>query len=406
MSLNGVELQKRRLKGSTMTHRERIQKAINHTEPDRIPIDNGGVVSGMHERAYRNLLQYLGMDDEITIYDPVQRLALLKDEVLDLLGVDTRYIFSNPPSFWKFEEREGGSWVDEFGTGYRRSELYCDYLYPVLRDATFKELKQYKFPDPEDHARFDGLREKAERLYNKTDYALIGGNTSSLFYLGWVLRGMEQFMMDIILNKDFVDYLMDRIVEWNIALLDGILNEIGDFIEYQWIGDDWGVQNGPLISLKMFRDIVAPGFRKIIDFIKSKTKAKVIYHTCGSTYFVMEDLIDIGVDIIQPLQANASGNEDAERLKRDFGRRIVFHGNTNNQGVFHKSKDDVIADALYRIRWLSPGGGYIFSSGHNIQANMPPENILTLFDTAKEYGKYPIDTGSIDEELKRLRKAH
>jgi len=217
---------------------------------------------------------------------------------------------------------------------------------------------------------------------------------------------MEQFMMDIVLNKDFADYLMDRIVEWNIALLDGILNEIGDFIEYQWIGDDWGVQNGPLISLKMFRDIVAPGFRKIIDFIKSKTKAKVIYHTCGSTYFVMEDLIDIGVDIIQPLQANASGNEDAERLKRDFGRRIVFHGNTNNQGVFHKSKDDVIADALYRIRWLSPGGGYIFSSGHNIQANMPPENILTLFDTAKEYGKYPIDTGSIDEELKRLRKAH
>ncbi len=389
-----------------MTHRERIQKAINHTEPDRVPIDNGGVVSGMHERAYRNLLQYLGMDDEITIYDPVQRLALVKGEVLDLLGVDTRYIFSNPPSFWNFEEREDGSWVDEFGTGYRRSELYCDYLYPILRDATFKDLKQYRFPNPRDRARFDGLRERAERLYNKTDYALVGGNTPSLFYLGWVLRGMEQFMMDIVLNKDFADYLMDSIVEWNIALLDGLINEIGDFIEYQWIGDDWGIQNGPLISLKMFRDIVAPRFRKIIDFIKSKTKAKVIYHTCGSTCFIMEDLIDIGVDIVQPIQANASGNEDAERLKGDFGRRIVFHGNTNNQGVFHKRKDEVIADALYRIRWLAPGGGYIFSSGHNIQANMPPQNILALFDTAKEYGKYPIDKERIDEELERLRNSN
>ena len=111
--------------------------------------------------------------------------------------------------------------------------------------------------------------------------------------------------------------------------------------------------------------------------------------------------MEIGVDIVQPLQANAAGNEDAARLKRDFGKRIVFHGNTNNQGVFHKSKEGVIADALYRIRYLAPGGGYIFSSGHNIQANMPPENILALFNTAKEFGKYPIDTDRIDDELKR-----
>jgi uroporphyrinogen decarboxylase len=204
-------------------------------------------------------------------------------------------------------------------------------------------------------------------------------------------------------NKEFANYLMDKIVEWDIALLDGILSEIGECIEYQWIGDDWGVQHGPLIAPKMFRDIVAPRFKKIIDFIKSKTKAKVIYHTCGATYWVMEDLIEIGVDIVQPLQANAAGNEDPEKLKKEFGGRMIFHGNTNNQGVFHKSKEEVIADALYRIRHLAPGGGYIFSSGHNIQANMPPENILALFETAREYGTYPIDTDRIDEKLKSLR---
>ncbi len=392
------------MEGEKMTHRERLQKALDHVEPDRVPIDNGGVVTGMHEGSYRNLLGYLEMEDKITIYDPVQRLAFVKDEVLDLLGVDTRYVFANPPSFWKWEEKADGSWVDEFGTGYERSELYSDFLHPVLENATLKDLRAYEFPDPKDPARFEGLREKAKALYEETEYAIIGGNTPSLFYSAWVLRGMERFLTDIVTNSAFADYLMDRIVDWDMAFLDRYLTEIGDFIEYQWIGDDWGVQNGPLISPQMFGDIVAPRFKRIIDFIKTKTKAKVIYHTCGATYWVMEDLIEIGVDIVQPLQPSAAGNEDPARLKRDFGKRMIFHGNTNNQGVFHKGKEEVIADALYRIRHLAPGGGYIFSSGHNIQANMPPENILALFETAREYGKYPIDEERIDEELERLRK--
>ena len=386
-----------------MTHRERIRTAINYREPDRVPIDNGGGVSSMHEVAYRNLLKYLGMEDEIRIYDAVQRLAVVKDEVLDMLGVDTRYLFANPPSFWKFEERADGSWVDEFGTGYERSEFYCDYSEPVLVDATMEDLKRYTFPDPRDAARFEGLREKAQELYEKTDYALIGGNIQALFYIGWVLRGMEQFMMDIVINREFADYLMDRIVEWHVSFLDCYLSEIGEYIEYHWIGDDWGVQNGPLISLEMFREMVAPRFKKMIDFIETKTKAKVIYHTCGATQWVIEDLIDIGVDIVQPLQANAAGNQDPSKLKDDFGGRIAFHGNTDNQGVFHRSRDEVVADALYRIRYLAPGGGYIFSSGHNIQANMPPENILALFNTAQEYGTYPIDTLRIDGELERIQ---
>ncbi len=387
-----------------MTGRERIRKAINHVEPDRVPIDNGGVVSGMHEVAYRNLLDHLGMEDEITIYDPVQRLAFVKDELLVRLGVDTRYVFANPPSFWKWEEKKDGSWVDEFGTGYERSELYSDFIYPVLRNATLRELKAYKFPNPKDPGRFSGLRERGRELYEKADCAIIGGNTPSLFYLAWVLRGMEKFLTDIAMNIDFANYLMDRIVDWNITFLEGYLTEIGGYVEYQWIGDDWGIQHGPLISPEMFRKMVVPRFKKLIDHIKSKTKAKVIYHTCGATYWVMEDLIEMGVDIVQPLQANAAGNEDPARLKRDFGKRMVFHGNTNNQGVFHKTKKEVIADALYRIRHLAPGGGYIFSSGHNIQANMPPENILALFDTAKEYGTYPIDIERIDEKLERLVK--
>jgi len=385
-----------------MTGRERIRKALIHKEPDRIPIDNGGVVSGMHEVAYKNLLSYLGVEDDIKIYDPVQRLSYVKDEVLDILGVDTRYIFANPPSFWKYEEKDDGSWVDEFGTGYRRTQYYCDYMYPILGNATMRDIVNYRFPDPRDSARFKGLREKTSYLFNKTGFAIIGGNTPSLFYTAWVLRGMERFMTDLVLNREIAEYLMDKIVEWNINFLDCYLDEIGDYIEYQWIGDDWGTQCGPLISLNMFREMVAPRFKKMIDFIKSKTKAKVIYHTCGSTYFILSDLIEIGVDIVHPLQANAKGNEDPQKIKKDFGKKLAFHGNTNNQGVFHRSKEEVVMDALLRIKYLAPGGGYIFSSGHNIQANMPPENIVSLFNSAKEYGKYPINEQKIDNELKNL----
>jgi uroporphyrinogen decarboxylase len=378
-----------------------MKAALDFREPDRVPIDNGGVVTGMHEVAYRNLLEYLGIEDEIVIYDGVQRLALVCEQVLRELGVDTRYIMANPPSFWKYRENPDGSWVDEFGSGYVRSEYYCDYLHPVLANATLEDLKRYRFPDPRDQARFEGLKEKAEGQYNNTGYALVGSQLPNLFYTGWVLRGMEQFMVDVVTDRAFADELMDRIVDWHIAFMDRYLDEIGDYIEYQWVGDDWGVQHGQLISTAMFREVVAPRFRKIIDFIKSKTRAKVCYHTCGSTAWVMEDLIDLGVDIVQPLQANADGN-DPVSLKREFGGRMVFHGNTDNQGTFHRSREEVIADALYRLRHLAPGGGYIFSSGHNIQANMPPENILALFETARTYGTCPIDTDRIDAELERL----
>jgi uroporphyrinogen decarboxylase len=197
-------------------------------------------------------------------------------------------------------------------------------------------------------------------------------------------------------------YLMDKIVDWDIAFLDGYLDEVGDYVEWVWVVDDWGVQDGPFISPKMFEEELVPRFKKIIDFIKSKVDVKICYHTCGATYWALDYFIDLGVDILHPMQANAKGNEDPERLKREYGDKFVFHGNTNNQGVFHKSKEEVIADALYRIKYLAPGGGYIFSSGHNIQANMSPESIVAFFNTAQKYGVYPIDIQKIDEKLREL----
>jgi uroporphyrinogen decarboxylase len=386
-----------------MKSRERMQIALNFKEPDRVPIDNNGNVSGMHEVAYRNLLDYLGIEDEIRIYDPVQRLALVKKEIRDMLGVDTWYIWPNAPESYVYRENDDGTFSDEFGTIYKKVGYYYECFRPPLKGKTLEDIKAYKFPDPQDESRFIGLRDQTKELFNNTDYSIWSGPVNNLFYFAWCLRGMEDFMMDLYSDKSLAIYLMDKIVDWNIGFFDKYYNEIGQFIDVFWMGDDWGVQNGPIMSPVYFRDEVVPRFKKMISFIKTKTKAKCCYHTCGSTYWCMEDLIEMGVDIVQPLQVTAEGN-DTEIVKKEFGKKLVVHGGTNNQGVFHKDIHTLTIDTLKRIKDLAPGGGYIFSSGHNIQANMPPENILRLFELAREFGKYPIDIERINERIHEEEK--
>ncbi len=386
-----------------MNSRERIKTALSFKEPDRVPVDNNGNVSGMHEVAYRNLLEYLDMDGGVRIYDHVQRLAEVKDEIKDMLGVDTRYLYPNPPGDFVFTENQDGTFKDEFGTMYRRVNYYADIYKPILSGKSLEEIKKYRFPDPLDPARFAGLKEKAEKLYTGTSYSLWAGVVSSLFYFAWCLRGIEEFMTDLYGQPKTATYIMDAIVEWNLGFFEGFYSRIGTFIDVFWIGDDWGIQEGCLISPVYFKKEVVPRFKKMISFIKTKTDAKCCYHTCGATYWCLDDLIDMGVDIVHPLQANAAGN-DTSKIKKEYGKRLSFHGGTNNQGVFHKDIKTLTIDTLRRIKDMAPGGGYIFSSGHNIQANMPPENITRLFELIKEYGSYPIDIEAIDLRISQEKK--
>jgi Uroporphyrinogen-III decarboxylase len=385
-----------------MNSRERIRAVLDFKEPDRVPVDNNGNVSGIHEAAYKNLLNYLNIPDEICIYDYVQRLAEVKDDIKNRLGVDTRYLYPNSPDSFVFNVNTDGTFKDEFGTVYRRINYYADIFKPVLKGKTLEEIKAYKFPDPSDPSRFYGLKEKAEKLYNETDYSLWAGVVSSLFYFAWSLRGMEEFMTDLYGDPKTAQYIMDSIVNWNIGFFESFYSIIGPYIDVFWIGDDWGTQEGCLISPKYFKEEVVPRFKKMISFIKTITNAKCCYHTCGATYWCLDDLIEMGVDIVHPLQANAVGNDTA-KIKKEYGQKLIFHGGTNNQGVFHKDIKTLTIDTLQRIKDLAPGGGYIFSSGHNIQANMPPENIIRLFGLIKEYGKYPIDIKVIDERIKLER---
>lgn len=386
-----------------MNSRERVKATINHREGDRIPLDNNGFVSGMHEIAYKNLINFINFKDEIKIYDHVQRLAIVNDKIKNLLGVDTRYLYAKSGFNFAMKINGDGTFVDEFGAVFKNVGYYADNVKPPLKGMSFDEIKNYKLPDPKDISRFDNLDNESKSLYENTDFSLWGGSCQTVFYLAWVLRGMEDFMADTSLDKKLSLYLIDMISEWVMQWYEGFMSKVGKYIDVFWFADDWGTQNGPLISPDYFRKEIVPRLKKIISFIKTKTDAKCCYHTCGSTYWCLDDLIDAGVDIVHPLQVTAAGN-DTKKIKLEYGKRLCFHGGTNNQGLFHKDIHLLSIDTLERIKDLAQGGGYVFSSGHNIQANMPPENILRIFEIAREFGKYPLDVDGINKEIAKEKK--
>jgi uroporphyrinogen decarboxylase len=385
-----------------MTPRERVHAALEHREPDRVPIDSNGMVSSMHETAYAALLLYLGREEKPPILDPVQRIVLASEEVLRELGVDTRYLYPETPAGWKYKEDAEGCWRDEFGVTYKRVGFSADCVGPALRGADLAAVKAYRFPDPTDASRFRGLREKALALHAGTDYALVSGAMLCIDYMRWVLRGLQDAVNDLDTEPRLAEYLLDAVTDWMIAHGQAVMAEIGDLIEFFWVGDDWGAQGGPFYSPELFRRVFAPRMAKLIGAIKSRTNAKCAYHCCGAVRWAIPDLIDAGVDILHPLQPNAAGNGDSAQIKAEFGGRLSFHGGTNNQGLFHDGPAELQADTLGRLRDLAPGGGYIFSSGHNIQANMPSENIAMLFAIGRAFGTYPLDIPAINARIKEL----
>ncbi len=375
-----------------MTSRERVRKTLRFEEPDRVPVDWGMMtISGIHEVALRNLLDYLGWDDEIVISDRVQGLAIPPERLLEKFHVDTRVLWANPPSSWKYDPEPNGNWYDENGAYFVKNDYYCDFRgYPLGDALTIEDLKKYKMSDPVDAARFEGLRAKARNLYENTEYALVGGNTVSLYYMAWTLRGYENFMADTACDEKFANYILDMIVDWWKAFLEVYLKEIGEYIDIMWAGDDWGGQDGPLIAPDEFRKNVAPRFKELIGYIKYRTAAKVAYHSCGSVLWCMDDFIDMGVDIVQPLQANAKDMQNRKLIKEKYYGKLVLHGGLDNQGKFHLDEKAVEEDAKAALKAYAPGGGYLFASGHNIQANCPPQNIIKIFETCEKYGKYPV----------------
>ena len=383
----------------TMTPRERVLKAINHEIPDRVPIDLGGFQTGIHVRAYAELLTYLGIEDDITILDPVQQLAVPCEEVLERFRVDTRYVGAHGPDSFegKIEQnvREGKLWHDlrdEFGVVWSMPDdkkLYMDISHHPLADASIEDIADYPFPNGGDPSRFTGVREHVLELRNETPYALCTCISGVVYEICWYMRGLEQWFIDMMTQPEFCGALLDRTLKFWMDFESGFLAEVGDIVDVIMIGDDLAGQSGPLFNPAFYRSVVKPRQKKLVQHIKSLTDAKIWYHTCGSCYEYIPDLIDNGVDILNPVQIGLV-NMQPEKLKREFGDSIVFWGGgIDAQHVLpFKGTLEVRDNIRNNLEYFKPGGGYIFNNVHNIQYGIKPENVEAMFDAAYEFGFY------------------
>ncbi len=385
-----------------MNSRERVLAALNHEEPDRTPLDLGGWVTSMHKIAYENLVNYLRKGTQepdkfptkYRLKDWIQQLPDIDESVLSRLGIDTRYVRPGSPQgdSWKLDRWEDEDYyyvTDGWGVTRKKPKnegLYYDIVFSEcpLKDATVKDLESYNWPDPEDPGFLKGVKDKAKEIKNN-GYAVVADfNFESWYENCWYMRGYERFYKDMYKNPEFVDALLEKVSDLHVKFLDMILEEVGEHLDVVMQGDDLANQDGPAMSLDMYRKFVKPKQAKVFDLINDKTDAKLFYHCCGSVKELLPELIDIGVDIINPVQVSAKGM-DTEKLKREFGEDLTFWGAIDTQKTLPMgSEKEVEEEVKKRVDDLSRDGGYVLTSVHNIQADVPPENIVTMFDTARK----------------------
>lgn len=397
-----------------MNSRERVVIGLNHKEPDRVPIDLGAMMStGITGIAYNKLKAYLGIQGGRTrMYDLGQQLAEPELEVLERIHADVLPLLISEPKEWKPSvlpdgspcevptwfnpEREpDGSLVLRDGEGRIVARMpedgyYFDGVYhPLANVSSIQELETYSFYTPIDQETLDDLHARAKRLYETTDYAIMLNGAGSIYEWAQTLRGWDTFMMDLAADPKFASALMARLAEANIRRLEQILPAVEGYIQVIQVGDDLGMQSGPQLSPRLYRRLVKPWHAKLYRYIKEHTSAHLFLHTCGSVYAFIPDFIEMGVDVLNPVQVSAK-DMDTKRLKEEFGTDIVFWGGgCDTQKVLpFGTPDEVREEVRRRIGDLASDGGFVFNQVHNIQAGVPPENIMAMYEAALEYGVY------------------
>ncbi len=380
-----------------MNPRERVLASLDHREPDRIPIDLGStVLSSIHKKAYIDLKAYLGIPlEEIHMCDIVQQVPCVEETLLEHFGVDLRMIHLPPavvPDVIFFEEGEYHAFIDRWGSKlYMPVEkgLYFDWVDFPIKEPTMEALDNYDWPATDPPEVNMQLHEQAKDLYESTDYALAGSPIfgGGIFEQGARVMGMENFLESLITAPSFADRLMGTITDIYIESCNNYLDQVGEYLHVFAYGDDVNSQQNWMISPEIFEKMIKPNWRRLADAIRKKTDAKLFFHGCGAVYDLIPHLIDIGFDIVNPVQVSAAGM-DTKRLKAAYGNDIVFWGGgVDTQWVLpFGSAAEVRDEVKRRIDDLAPGGGFVFAAVHNIQAFVPPENIVAAFETALEYG--------------------
>ena len=375
----------------TMTSRERVLAALEHRQPDRTPHDLGGTTAtGINLIAYRNLIDYLGLDEETTLFSERVRLAdLSADAVLARFKSDTRCVMPGG-SFGVGEPNGDGTYTDGYGI-VRALPDERGHWY-VVRTPLSGEITRHDvaaaartWPDPTDPVYTEGVGERARKLHQETDYAVILNLPLGVIHLAQWLRGFDHWLMDLVLDPDFSIYFLDVLMERWLEITRRLLEATGDNVDVLFYGEDVAFQNGPMVSPKTYEKIIQPYQRRVFRILHDWSDAKLLYHNCGSVAWQIPDLIEWGVDALNPVQVNSYDMGDTASLKRRFGDKIAFWGAVDTSRVLPQGAPrDVHDEVRRRVSDLAPGGGYVLGTVHNIQAEVPPENICAIWEAADE----------------------
>lgn len=377
-----------------MTSRERVLAAVAHEDVDRIPIDLAGFLGDSIElKAYERLKDHLGLDGaEGEKIDATGTVVRPDRRLLSRFGADVHGLVPKPGRAWTFHLDPGSdSFYNEWGIRLRRSptSTYYEMVEHPLAHADARAIESYPLPDPRDPHRIDHMRRELEQINREAQRVVLlhAPRGGGVFEKALFLRGPEEFFLDLALQPDVAVLLVDRLVEFQIAFFDSTLRELGDLVDIVQIGDDFGSQDGMMISPRMFREFFKEREARIIETIKGRSPhVKIFFHSCGSVAPIIPDLIEIGVDILNPVQITARGM-DSETLKRKFGRNLTFWGGgCDTQQVLPYGKpEDVAREVERRLRDFSPGGGYVFAPVLTVPENTPPENLVVMYDTALHF---------------------
>ena len=411
-----------------MNGRQRILAAIAHTEPDALPVDLGATPSsGISAIAYDRLLEYLQFKDRRNwVYDVVQQVAQPSDEVLDYFRIDVVDVgrtFNTSDADWRDYTLANGhiaqqpAWFqpelqpDGSYTAYVKGEAIATM--PV--GATFYDQTVFPFLDgyppnleqvldeamgrvhwaalahsPWDHAGesdfWERLRANALKLRTSTDRAILVVAGCNLFEWGTFLRRLDNFLMDLVLDPVNVERLLDALLERHLQTLENVCNAVGDVVDIIRFGDDLGMDSGLFMKPDLYRKLFKPRQTLLCDYVHRHSQMRTYLHSCGSLYPIIPDLIEAGYDILNPVQINARMMEPA-RLKREFGDAITFWGGgADTRAVLNRATPAAVKDHVRRnIELLAPGGGFVFNPVHNILPDVPPENIVAMFEAIDEY---------------------
>lgn len=379
---------------SELSHRERVMLAFDHQEPDRVPMDLMGNASMIIDETYFKLKEHLGFEEDI---EPIRKgsTANYYDvRVLEYFDIDFRRLFLPTTSGDKYTYLDDGTFIGPWGIQWSKTGIYVNYIGHPLDGADLDEVANYEWPDPHELWHTEGLAEEAKHLYETTDYALVARNPLTWGFLdrGSTLRGMENYMLDLSINPEIAHLIIQGTLDVYKEVYDMFLQAVGPYVHMVEYGDDLGSQDSSLISPDMYREFIKPAQKELFDLIRDRApNAKIFMHSDGALRNIIPDLIDVGVDVLNPVQPSASGME-SEGLKEDFGDQLIFHGAVD-QKPQEGTEGEIREEVRRRIDALAPGGGYVLAPC-NVIVDPPIKNILAMFDEAQNYGKYPIGNGS------------